>query len=127
MTTAILLKHVTELVPALSDVLSHAKCELFVAYKVSLQDARYGCIVDIINRTIHEDARYTKGHLNMKTQRCFAVKQGLHGVLDLSRITYTELIEDINELIAQLGDKHGLPLKSAYTISRGFHIQLATK
>uniref|UniRef100_H2YI01 DNA mismatch repair proteins mutS family domain-containing protein n=1 Tax=Ciona savignyi TaxID=51511 RepID=H2YI01_CIOSA len=127
MTTAILLKHVTELVPALCETLSEGKCELFQAYKTSLQDARYGCINDMISRTMHVDARYTKGHLSMKTQRCFAVKQGLHGVLDLSRVTYTELIEDINQLISQQAEKHGLPLKSAYTVSRGFHIQVATK
>lgn len=32
----------------------------------------------------------------MKTQRCFAVKPGIDGVLDLSRQTYTEYIDDIN-------------------------------
>ena len=55
-----------------------------------------GHIHDLLEKVIHKDARYQKGHLNMRTQRCFAVKQGIHGVLDLARQTYTEYIDDIN-------------------------------
>ena len=32
----------------------------------------------------------------MRAQKCFAVKRNLNGLLDVSRKTYTEMIEDIH-------------------------------
>ena len=45
---------------------------------------------------IHHGAQYQKGHLNMRNQKCFAVKSGINGILDAARRTYSELIEDTN-------------------------------
>ena len=39
-----------------------------------LSDARFVVLIDKINEIIHEDTRYQKGTLNMRTQKCFAVK-----------------------------------------------------
>ncbi|CAK8673692.1 unnamed protein product [Clavelina lepadiformis] len=123
-TTCILLKHVLELVPALQDALVEGQCEIFQAYKATLHDVRFNHILELLETVIHKEARYQKGLLNMKTQRCFAVKSEINGVLDLCRKSYTEYIDDINDLIRQLSEKHDLPLKSSFNGTRGFHIQM---
>nr|CAB3264029.1 mutS protein homolog 4-like [Phallusia mammillata] len=125
--TAILLKHVTDTVPALCESLSEGKCDLFQAYSASLKDARFCSVSDLLSNILNENCRYTKGLLNMRYQRCFAVKPGISAVLDMSRRVYSEMIEDIGELIEQLNGKYDLPLKSCHSSSRGFHVQMLTK
>nr|XP_039269249.1 mutS protein homolog 4-like [Styela clava] len=123
-TSCILLKHILQLVPALEETLTNARSELFQAYHATMKDTRFGTILDKILSVIREGAQYQKGNLNMKTQKCFAVKEGINGLLDAARRTFSELIEDINEAITQLAEKHNLPIKCAYNASRGFFIQM---
>lgn len=40
----------------------------------SLNDNRFVTIMEKIQTVIHDDTRYQKGTLNMRTQKCFAVK-----------------------------------------------------
>ena len=40
----------------------------------SLNDSRFATIMERIQNVIHDDTRYQKGTLNMRTQKCFAVK-----------------------------------------------------
>lgn len=40
----------------------------------SLNDSRFATIMERIQMVIHDDTRYQKGTLNMRTQKCFAVK-----------------------------------------------------
>ena len=40
----------------------------------SLNDPRFASIMEKIQTVIHDDTRYQKGALNMRTQKCFAVK-----------------------------------------------------
>jgi len=51
---------------------------------------------ELLAKVLRDDVAYHKGHLNMKTERCFAIKPGVSSVLDMTRQTYTELIDDIN-------------------------------
>ncbi|MEN2498707.1 MAG: MutS protein msh4, variant 2 [Marteilia pararefringens] len=55
---------------------------------------------------------------------CFAIKPGLNGMLDVSRRTYTEIIEDIQILVRNLSLEYSLPLKVAFNSTRGFFIQM---
>jgi DNA mismatch repair protein MSH4 len=54
----------------------------------------------------------------------FSIYHGSVGYLDVARRTYSETIDDIVELVAQLGEKEELPLKTSYNSSRGFYIQI---
>lgn len=40
----------------------------------TLGDPRFKAIIEKIQEVIHDDTRYQKGTLNMRTQKCFAVK-----------------------------------------------------
>lgn len=123
-TTVIYLKHTLELVEPLRVALKDTEAELLKAYYESLNDNRFATIMEKIQTVIHDDTRYQKGTLNMRTQKCFAVKPHINGLLDVARRTYTEIVDDITEMIKQLGEKHNLPLKTGFNATRGFFIQL---
>ncbi|CAH3182501.1 unnamed protein product, partial [Porites evermanni] len=49
--------------------------DTYKPYKTgSLNDNRFATIMEKIQTVIHDDTRYQKGTLNMRTQKCFAVK-----------------------------------------------------
>ncbi|XP_053247997.1 mutS protein homolog 4 isoform X3 [Podarcis raffonei] len=124
-TNLIYLKHTLELVEPLKDALKSYKTPLLKAYYSSLEDNRFGVILEKIKTVINDDTRYTKGCLNMRTQKCYAVKPNINEFLDIARRTYTEIVDDIAGMIAQLAEKYNLPLKTSFGSARGFFIQMS--
>ncbi|XP_062834205.1 mutS protein homolog 4 isoform X2 [Anolis carolinensis] len=123
-TNLIYLKHTLELVEPLKDALKVYKTPLLKAYYSSLEDKRFGIILEKIKTVINDDTRYTKGCLNMRTQKCYAVKPNINEFLDIARRTYTEIVDDIAGMITQLAEKYSLPLKTSFSSARGFFIQM---
>ncbi|XP_032073691.1 mutS protein homolog 4 [Thamnophis elegans] len=123
-TNLIYLKHTLELVEPLKEALKSYKTPLLKAYYSSLEDSRFGIILEKIKTVINDDTRYTKGCLNMRTQKCYAVKPNINEFLDIARRTYTEIVDDIAGMITQLAEKHNLPLKTSFSSARGFFIQM---
>ncbi|XP_019619725.1 PREDICTED: mutS protein homolog 4-like [Branchiostoma belcheri] len=123
-TNVIYLKHTLELVEPLQAALKDCHNQLFKAYYNTLADPRFGLIMEKIQTVIHDDTRYQRGSLNMRTQKCFAVRPNINGLLDVARRTYTEIVDDIAEMIRQLGEKFNLALRTGYNSFRGFFIQL---
>ncbi|XP_072505981.1 mutS protein homolog 4 isoform X3 [Notamacropus eugenii] len=123
-TNLIYLKHTLELVDPLQAVLRRCNTPLLKAYYSSLGDNRFGTILEKIKAVINDDARYLKGCLNMRTQKCYAVKSNVNEFLDIARRTYTEIVDDIAGMITQLAEKYSLPLKTSFSSARGFFIQM---
>ncbi|XP_077094512.1 mutS protein homolog 4 isoform X1 [Siphateles boraxobius] len=123
-TQIIKLKHILELVPSLKAMLQHSKTTLLEAYCTSLEDSRFNSILDQIKSLINDDTSYMKGSLTMRTQKCYAVRPNISEFLDVARRAYTEVIDDIAELVAQLGEKYSLPLRTSFSNTRGFFIQM---
>ncbi|XP_022081598.1 mutS protein homolog 4-like isoform X1 [Acanthaster planci] len=123
-TNVIHLKHTLELIPPLMMALEGSENKLLQAYFKSLGDERFNAMLENIHMVINDGTRYQKGILNMRTQKCFAVKPNINGLLDVARRTYTEIVDDISDLISQLGEQYHLPLKTSYSSNRGFFIQL---
>ena len=44
-----------------------------------LNDSGFGRILSLIGTVVHHDTRYQRGTLNMKTQKCFLIKEGISG------------------------------------------------
>uniref|UniRef100_A0A8B9CKP2 MutS homolog 4 n=1 Tax=Anser brachyrhynchus TaxID=132585 RepID=A0A8B9CKP2_9AVES len=97
---------------------------LLKAYYSSLEDRRFGIILEKITTVINDDTRYTKGCLSMRTQKCYAVKPNINEFLDIARRTYTEIVDDIAGMITQLAEKYNLPMKTSFSSARGFFIQM---
>ncbi|XP_014681092.1 PREDICTED: mutS protein homolog 4-like [Priapulus caudatus] len=120
------MKHTLELVDALQTALGCAEAPLLKAYYNSLSDPRFEQILQKIRAVIHDDTRLQKGALNMRTQKCFAVRPNINGLLDVARRTYTEIVDDIAESVKELAQQFDLPLRTAYNTSRGFFIQMGS-
>uniref|UniRef100_A0A8C0VK66 MutS protein homolog 4 n=1 Tax=Cyanistes caeruleus TaxID=156563 RepID=A0A8C0VK66_CYACU len=123
-TNLIYLKHTLELVEPLKAAIRSCNAQLLKAYYNSLEDTRFGIILEKITTVINDDTRYTKGCLSMRTQKCYAVKPNINEFLDIARRTYTEIVDDIAGMIAQLAEKYSLPMKTSFSSARGFFIQM---
>uniref|UniRef100_A0A8C7R2M7 MutS homolog 4 n=1 Tax=Oncorhynchus mykiss TaxID=8022 RepID=A0A8C7R2M7_ONCMY len=137
-THVIQLKHTLELVPPLrvsarchynifkiiTMVLKNCNTALLKAYSSSLEDNRFDMILEQIKSVINDDTSYMKGSLNMRTQKCYAVRPNINEFLDIARRAYTEIVDDIAGLVDQVGEKYGLPIRTSFSTARGFFIQM---
>jgi DNA mismatch repair protein MSH4 len=94
-----------------------AACHVFTSSNI-------GSILDQIDTVINQDIVYQKSNVNLRNQRCYAVKAGCNGLLDVARQTYTETIEDVNELVRNYADTFQLNLRVKFVESAGFVIHM---
>ena len=48
-------------------------------------------------------------------------------MLDVSRKTYLQTVEEIYEEASALGEKHGIEIKVHYSASRGYHLKVRVR
>uniref|UniRef100_A0A8C9Y884 DNA mismatch repair protein n=1 Tax=Sander lucioperca TaxID=283035 RepID=A0A8C9Y884_SANLU len=125
-THVIQLKHTLDLVITLYEqmVLKNCKTTLLKAYYTSLEDNRFDMILEQIKMVINDDTTYLKGSLNMRTQKCYAVRPNINEFLDIARRAYTEIVDDIAGLVNQMGERYGFPMRTSFSTARGFFIQM---
>lgn len=56
---------------------------------------RFELILEQIKTVINDDINYMTGSLNMRTQKCYAVRPNINEFLDIARRAYTEIVDDI--------------------------------
>ncbi|XP_041828884.1 mutS protein homolog 4 isoform X2 [Melanotaenia boesemani] len=105
-------------------VLKNCSTSLLKAYSTTLEDSRFDTILEQIKTVINYDTTYSKGSLNMRTQKCYAVRPNINEFLDIARRAYTEIVDDIAGLVNQLGEKYGLPMRTSFSTARGFFVQM---
>ncbi|XP_075304759.1 mutS protein homolog 4 [Odontesthes bonariensis] len=123
-THVIQLKHTLDLVPRLRMALKNCSTALLKAYSSTLEDNRFDMILEQIKTVINCDTTYLKGSLNMRTQKCYAVRPNINEFLDIARRAYTEIVDDIAGLVNQMGERYGLPVRTSFSTARGFFIQM---
>lgn len=52
-------------------------------------------ILEQIKTVVNDDITYLKGSLNMRAQKCYAVRPNINEFLDIARRAYTEIVDDI--------------------------------
>lgn len=114
---------------------------------------RFDMILEQIKTVINDEITYLRGSLNMRTQKCYAVRPDINEFLDIARRAYTEIVDDIagflwqimslvyvcvkhlyrkaygmtlccTGLVNQMGEKYGLPMRTSFSTARGFFIQM---
>lgn len=53
-------------------------------------------MIDKISEVLNDDSHLSKSFVMSQFQRCFAIKTGVNGFLDIARLTYSELLGDFN-------------------------------
>ncbi|CAL8086566.1 unnamed protein product [Calicophoron daubneyi] len=124
MTRIIAIKNMLDLVRPLSVALAEASSGLLKTFRELLCDTGYENTLKKLCTVLHEDVRMSKGMLAMRSQKCFAIKEGLSIVLDVTRKAYSEQLDDITVEVSQLAQRYSLPLRVAHNKVRGFYIQV---
>ncbi|GAN05554.1 mutS protein homolog 4 [Mucor ambiguus] len=101
-------------------------CKLLYTIYNILSNQVFDELEAAINSIINEDIGIEKSSLGIRNQKCYAVKSGVNGLLDVARQTYKETTEDIYDLIATYGETYKLKIKIYYTASRGYSISMPT-
>jgi DNA mismatch repair protein MSH4 len=159
----ILLKQAAQHVQPVYEALAPANCDLLMAIRgvrISVwtgwdakkkTDAYQLCepekiepILAMINNVINEDVSYSKSPLDLRNQRCYAVKAGLsepfvpargkrnlthpqsgvNGLLDVARQTYKEATEDVHTLVEEIITEHDLQFELRFEAGRGYFLRL---
>ncbi|RIA80970.1 muts domain V-domain-containing protein [Glomus cerebriforme] len=92
-----------------------------------LTDPRLEIFEERINDVINEDITYAKSPLALRNQRCYAVKAGFNGLLDVARQTYKETVNDLNEIIDQYREQYQIPIKTQFSSTTGFYLSITTE
>uniref|UniRef100_A0A5K4F291 DNA mismatch repair protein n=1 Tax=Schistosoma mansoni TaxID=6183 RepID=A0A5K4F291_SCHMA len=123
-TKVIAIKYMLDLVKLLYNAMGDVKTTLLRTYKELLHDSEYEHVLQILCTVLHKDVRMSKGMLAMRTQKCFAIKEGLSVVLDVTRKAYSEQLDDITNEVSRLSRQYNLPLRISHNKARGFYIQI---
>ena len=66
--------------------------------------------------------------INSHVAQAFAVRPGIHSLLDMARTVFAESTEAVHEIAEKYKEQYELPgLKLQYNITNGFYLQLSMK
>ncbi|KAL0486176.1 DNA mismatch repair protein MutS [Acrasis kona] len=119
----ICLKRVLQQSPQLAILCDAYENPMFKAVSSNLKSDSLTILLDQIEQVIEEDVSYTRNTLGMQIQKCFAVKTGINGLLDVARRQLMELTQEVHEHVRQLIDQTGITsLKLQYNTRRGYYL-----
>lgn len=120
----ILIKYTLEEIDTLKATLAGFSSTLLKEVIEILHHKDLVSLYNLINIYINEDCTWASNTLELKNQKCYAVKSGRNGLLDLSRKLYTSITEEVNQQVSDLSKKYELSLDFRYDQNRGFYIRL---
>ena len=82
-------------------------------------------ITRLISSLLVDSTAYSKSTVEMRVQECFAVQPGVSGLLDVSRKTYLQSVEDIFAQGQRHGSELGRNVKVSFSTGRGYYLQIA--
>uniref|UniRef100_A0AC35FNI5 DNA mismatch repair proteins mutS family domain-containing protein n=1 Tax=Panagrolaimus sp. PS1159 TaxID=55785 RepID=A0AC35FNI5_9BILA len=122
------LKRMLLVVSSMQEVFHFAHSPWLIKNRAKLCDPRLQEICDIIDEKIDDTVLLKKasGSMAAKDSALFAIRSGLHILLDLARKTYVELVDSIKTIGLEEQEKvQGCVL--TYSFSRGYHLSLTAK
>lgn len=102
--TIIQLKHVLKLLTPLLQLLAptvHLHSTLLTQIYQAVSNPSLSTLLEAIQLDINDDVKYAKTGMEIRNQRCYAVKSGVNKLLDVARATYKECTDDVYELVGK--------------------------
>lgn len=99
----------------------------FVLIFISRSFLRFDMILEQIKTVINPDTTYLKGSLNMRTQKCYAVRPNINEFLDIARRAYTEIVDDIAGTLYFMGTPPYFCIVSVFKVMCVFVLRSACK
>ncbi|KAG0202103.1 MutS protein msh4 [Mortierella sp. GBA30] len=88
----------------------------------ALTDPRLTKLSILIDSVIEQNVVLEKTSVGLRNQRCFAVKAGCNGLLDVARQTYKETINDIFDLVNRYVEEYGVQLRVQFNVTMGYYL-----
>ncbi|KAK9467624.1 muts domain V-domain-containing protein [Lipomyces arxii] len=122
----ILLKQsVLSLVPVASALVSTRSPLLRAIRDLCAHESIAVSLINLIDNYINPDCQWAKTAVQLRNQRCFAVRTGANGLLDVARQTYKEITEDLMQLVEQIKTEANLTgLETRFEIARGYYLRV---
>ncbi|KAI1105460.1 DNA mismatch repair protein-like protein MutS [Jackrogersella minutella] len=111
-------------VPSLYEVLGNSRADLLTRIREICRPELTQPVTDLIANTINEDVTAMKSPLDMRNQRTYAVKSGVHGLLDVARQTYKEATEDVHQHVEDINRDHDIATTLRYDANRKYWLRL---
>ncbi|GAW14311.1 hypothetical protein ANO14919_037120 [Xylariales sp. No.14919] len=114
-------------VPQLCEALSAARTELLKRVYELCRAEVTQLVMKVITETINDDVTAMKAPIDIRNQRIYAVKSGVHGLLDIARQTYKEATEDVYQHVDELSngpEEHELVIEVKFDHRRKFWLRL---
>lgn len=120
----IILKQAVFAIVPVFEALTPVRSEMLATIRDICNPNHVERVVKLINDAINETVVYSKSPLQLRNQRCYAVKSGVNGLLDVARQTYKEATEDVHSFVQELTDEHELQLELKFQHNRGYFLRL---
>ncbi|KAI2606660.1 DNA mismatch repair protein-like protein MutS [Hypoxylon sp. NC1633] len=111
-------------VPSLYEALGNARADLLARICQICRPELTQPVADLIATTINQDVTAMKSPLDMRNQRTYAVKSGVHGLLDVARQTYKEATEDVHSHVEDINRDHDITADLRYDKKRQYWLRL---
>ncbi|GAP87311.2 putative DNA mismatch repair protein Msh4 [Rosellinia necatrix] len=111
-------------IPQLREALTAARTDLLKRIYELCRPEVTQPVMNMIAETINSDVTAMKTPIDMRNQRTYAVKSGVHGLLDVARQTYKEATEDVYQHVDELSKEHELTVDLKFDNRRKFWLRL---
>ncbi|KAF3282769.1 MutS protein msh4 [Orbilia oligospora] len=121
----ILLKKGLASITPIHEALVGCSSKLLLAVRSLCSFEKVQVVQGFIDEAISPDAVWASTPVDLRHQRCYAVKSGVNGLLDVARQTYKEATEDLHVLFQEIAREYNLPtLEIKYDAQRGYYLRL---
>ncbi|KAF9983341.1 MutS protein msh4 [Modicella reniformis] len=116
------LKHTLKSIEHVAQAVGACENRLLRTIHRLLTDQRLERFSRLIDTVIEQNVVLEKTAIGLRNQRCFAVKAGCNGLLDVARQTYKETINDIFEVVNRYVDEYNVHLKVQFSVTMGYYL-----
>ena len=101
----------------------HVRNEIFQSCMENLMHPHLDDLLELVCQVIEPEATAAKNALQMQVNQIYAVKHGQSRLLDVARQRYTEITDDIHELVPRYQELFLVPnLKVQFQTKRGYFL-----
>jgi DNA mismatch repair protein MSH4 len=90
----------------------------------SIANPKFNEITSLLDEWLSESTEYSKNAQEMRHQSCFALRAGRNALLDVSRATFQQCIEDMYRLGDIYSDQLECQVKLLYSTQRGYYLSI---
>ncbi|KAI1500054.1 muts domain V-domain-containing protein [Biscogniauxia marginata] len=111
-------------VPKLHEALTAARSDLLTKVRNFCRPGLTQPVADLVAAAINEDVTVMKTPLDMRNQRTYAVKSGVHGLLDVARQTYKEATDDVHQHLEEINNNYDISAILKFDDKRHYWLRL---